>query len=474
MECHRTDTIKTVFGNALCNISALSGRSDGLFYARTPDTISYDNTILSDGNLHHSYMMNDLDLWNAELVHTPLRERAWVLQEEVLAKRTIYFGDRQVLWDCTQFRACETYPLLPSTMAQPMQEKTSLEMPHMLEAKRRLLHDNELEGIASAISVARLRPPDPNKFGPSYQGDLPDLWRRFIAHYSMRELTFPTDKLLAISGVARLLSRAMQDRFVAGLWESYLAEGLLWYIRPTTLVNRPTEYRAPSWSWASCEGYVLHAEPFQFSWTVAQAFKPCCVTATGDEFGTVVSAHTSLQAYCLQLHVSKDGVWTASRNSHKISLMTVRLDTTEDVATLERIYGAIIRTTAYRLTDKVTLPWPSKTPPQPDKKGKILLAAQGIILTPSTTGTSTNATQPPPKIGPLDKNAHQDLSKTRLRRIGYFALEDRKSGRLTPKWVVPGLKIFHDLAASPIPRERALADFPFLEQQELMATLQIV
>ncbi|KAJ9602069.1 hypothetical protein H2200_013429 [Cladophialophora chaetospira] len=461
-----------VFGNAICNISALLGRSDGLFSSRHPQTTSSDNITLRRGDcgFDRDYVINDLDLWRAELVHTPLSKRSWVLQEEVLAKRTVYFGARQVLWDCSQSRACETYPLLPGSMSPSMQEKVSLENPESFSAKSRLLKDNELEPINSAIWVARMFPNGAKESIWSYQEDLLEMWPRFIAHYSMRQLTFPTDKLLAIAGVARLLSGAMQDRFVAGLWESNLLEGLLWYIRANTTIERPLDYRAPSWSWASCEGYVLHAEPFSRSWTVARALRAICQTATGDEFGMVTSAELTLQAYCLRLQMSEDGCWTGLDCNHSFPRTTVRLDTSEDIAGLREFYAAIIRTTAYRLTDNME---PLDLPNDSSwsaTKGKILLAAQGILLTPS----STTATIPSESLSFLVENAHERLQKTQYRRIGYFALEDRKSGSLTPKWVTPGLNIFHPPPAVHNREERGLQPFSFEEQQEFMTILHVV
>lgn len=380
--------------------------------------------------------------------------------------RTIYFGARQVLWDCGHSRACETYPLLPQTNIPSRQNKVSLKMPHSFHEKQRLLYDYELESIGSAISEARMFPEGANESIWSYREDLSGIWPRFVSHYSLRRLTFPVDKLLAIAGVARLLSGAMQDRYVAGLWESNLMDGLLWYIRPNTITTQPLKYRAPSWSWASCEGYVLHAENFDFSWTVARALNWSCDTTTGDEFGIVTSAHMILQAYCLHLNKDKDDAWTISNRNNQSPRLTIRLDTSEDTTSLREIYGAIIRTTAYRLTDTMQT-W--DTPADPSK-GKILLAAQGILLTP---GSTTKAESPGDLSSP-DDNTTEARGETNFRRVGWFSLEDRRSGSLRPKWVVPGLEIFHE----PVPQhersEEGLDEFPFEQQRDVMSILHIV
>ncbi|OCT52293.1 hypothetical protein CLCR_08464 [Cladophialophora carrionii] len=455
-----------VFGNALYNISALSGRDDGLFCHRDPETISSSSVFLhgDDYHLSHSYLINDLDLWRGELVHMPLTTRGWVLQEEVLANRTLYFGARQVLWDCRSSRACETYPLIACDERQSMQQKkVSLETRSAFEEKRQILRDTELESITSIVSFAKGGTGTTLAPLPTVQTDFPAVWARFISHYSTRALTFPTDKLLAIAGVARVLSRAVCDRFVAGLWESHLVKGLLWYIRASTVTERPAEYRAPSWSWASCQGYVIHAEPFQHSWTVAQALNVVCETASGDECGVVNSARMTLQAYCLCLQLDEHGDWTAFYGRHKVPRLLVHLDTSEDITKLGRIFGAVIRTTAYRLT---------KSDVQPEEKGKILLAAQGIIL----ATTSTKLPSPPLHVIPADNSQAPTMGgDSQYRRVGYFALEDRKGGTLTPKWVVPGGRIFHapsQLASDQSPGQPT--NFDSTGQQEFMSTLDIV
>ncbi|KAI0120549.1 hypothetical protein F4776DRAFT_242802 [Hypoxylon sp. NC0597] len=69
---------------------------------------------------------------------------------------------------------------------------------------------------------------------PSYQAQL--LWCEIIAFYSNTNLTESSDKLVAVSGIAKYC--------------------LCWY-SPTKALRRLPDYRAPSWSWASVEGEVL-------------------------------------------------------------------------------------------------------------------------------------------------------------------------------------------------------------------------
>lgn len=417
-------------------------------------------------------MINDIDLWRGELTHVPLTKRGWVLQEEVLAARTIYFGARQVLWGCNTGRACETYPYLRLSH--------KLGSPHSdlsFNRKEEFLYDDELGFIISAISRAQTSTTNAN-LDSLPQKALFDVWPRFVAHFSIRALTFPADKLLAIAGITRLLSRVLNDQFIAGLWKSHLMEGLLWYVRASTITRRPVDYRAPSWSWASCEGYIMHAEPFTSPWTVARSLKTICKTVAGEEYGMVTSGLMTLQAFCLSMRVDETGNWTAFHDEHKVPWLLVRLDTDENITKLVHIYGAVIRTTAFRLTDSSDLLHRPNKIPGSKTKGKILLAAQGIVLTPRSIPfeTSTNLLTANPCLihTELQQQQHQQF-----RRIGYFSLEDRTSGRLTPRWVPPGCKIFHEPMQRPREvssdqQHQTIPDLDFSAQADLMRVMDII
>ena len=83
--------------------------------------------------------------------------------------------------------------------------------------------------------------------------------------YSNSDLTVPSDKLIAFSGLAQHFQEYLaQDTYVAGMWLTQLPEALLWevHLRSDGLTSRPLEYIAPSWSWASTKGQVTSQPPF--------------------------------------------------------------------------------------------------------------------------------------------------------------------------------------------------------------------
>lgn len=80
-------------------------------------------------------------------------------------------------------------------------------------------------------------------------------WNDLIEKYSRCELTYPSNRLVAVAGIAKLFQDVTKDRYIAGPWSSHLLPMMTWrvhYPQP----RRPSEYRASLWSWAFVDGPV--------------------------------------------------------------------------------------------------------------------------------------------------------------------------------------------------------------------------
>jgi len=90
------------------------------------------------------------------------------------------------------------------------------------------------------------------------------LWYDLVEDYTQRKFKEISDRLVAISGLARIYGDMIRNpTYVAGLWKEDLIRGLLWHVKGTTLTpkdsadNISTSHEAfPSWSWASV-GYEV-------------------------------------------------------------------------------------------------------------------------------------------------------------------------------------------------------------------------
>ncbi|KAF1965596.1 hypothetical protein BU23DRAFT_627281, partial [Bimuria novae-zelandiae CBS 107.79] len=83
-------------------------------------------------------------------------------------------------------------------------------------------------------------------------------WKCAIESYCRRNLTYPRDRVLGISGIATRLQKFHGgDVYVAGHWISKQSQDLLWWAKGSRFdrgygrVHGDPEWLAPSWAWTS-------------------------------------------------------------------------------------------------------------------------------------------------------------------------------------------------------------------------------
>lgn len=55
-------------------------------------------------------------------------------------------------------------------------------------------------------------------------------WYSVVANYSRRQLTFPSDVLSALAGLAIVFQHRLGDRYLAGLFSGDILRGMLWQV----------------------------------------------------------------------------------------------------------------------------------------------------------------------------------------------------------------------------------------------------
>ncbi|KAL9638200.1 MAG: hypothetical protein Q9164_001708 [Protoblastenia rupestris] len=166
----------------------------------------------------------------------PLFTRGWTLQESLLSTRFLSYTSRQLTWECQTSAYSEGNMFFDGNdFASPT--RNPLFRP--LQTKE----TDERQGADF-----------PWKHDPYAH------WIGLVDNYTSRNLTFVSDKLPALSGLASNVQTALpEDRYLAGLWRSHLPHALAWFCRGKDgRGRRPPEAgnSAPSWSWASVVGEV--------------------------------------------------------------------------------------------------------------------------------------------------------------------------------------------------------------------------
>lgn len=99
--------------------------------------------------------------------------------------------------------------------------------------------------------------------------------------------------------------RSLQDQYVAGLWRVPLPKLLPWILNDIS-IDRPKNYRAPSWSWAAHDGGILFKGTGNYHVQLPNpkdvVLVDIYVENTGrDEFGPVKDSWMSVRGFCFKV-----------------------------------------------------------------------------------------------------------------------------------------------------------------------------
>ena len=157
----------------------------------------------------------------------PTMQRGWCLQEWVLPTRVLYWTDIGLVCECREDVFYEG------------------------EVDNKIVFDKRTD-IRHILEVPR-------------EEAFRTRWPFLVYDYSHRLLSKPEDGLTAVQGIASVLAAKHQEEYFAGVFRSYMAEGLVWRRSRRKLRHRQKRKenregqgrplpRFPTWSWASTDG----------------------------------------------------------------------------------------------------------------------------------------------------------------------------------------------------------------------------
>ncbi|KAG9192784.1 hypothetical protein G6011_11518 [Alternaria panax] len=230
--------------------------------------------LCTDGQMGSVVLWRGRDVGAAE----PIHQRGWCFQEQILSPRILEFGTHQLRYLCSANR---TEHIAPETDGWVTNSETFAQYGT----------GQSLDLSASWYTL------------PADGIDFLNLWSRIVTHYSHLSLSYSSDRLRAISAIARKLGQVSSVRYYAGLWAEHLSSQLLWETDQGEYrlqkATRIAEYVAPSWSWASMQGPVccswIHGDciAYQMINVVIHNSTP------SDDFSDVVSAEIRLRTSTL-------------------------------------------------------------------------------------------------------------------------------------------------------------------------------
>lgn len=213
-----SEEIGSVYENAYLTLSATGAENvaDGLLFPRPSRHSVHILYGCGDGSVDGTVSISALPLGKevlrsyVEMEMEPISQDIWSFQERVLSRRIAHFASDQLYFECLRH----------------------------LRSEDGLLQNSRFHSTTERLDS-----------GPDYYREqtVLDRWHSILRAYGQREPPRPSDKLAALSNIARAFQRLLGDDYVAGLWRKSLIESLCWRSVNHTPQSDST---APSWSWA--------------------------------------------------------------------------------------------------------------------------------------------------------------------------------------------------------------------------------
>lgn len=193
---------------------------------------------------------------------TPLLKRAWTFTERLLSPRILHFTKSEMIFECCEGYQCECGRINDPIFDSRATDSIKQEFGRIIaETNRRPSFDgsvqDQMQGIESVTSqLASTTLTNGAKNISQRREEALQLWSYIITEFTARNITYDSDRLLAIASIAKQLSSSLHSGYVAGQW-TFSTMGLLWYPNDSTRCRRSKPllgHNVPSWSWASIEG----------------------------------------------------------------------------------------------------------------------------------------------------------------------------------------------------------------------------
>lgn len=232
-----------IYGSSFCNLAATVGPDGSSGFGLNLDRISRHVCTIKAGInscLSGCFGIQNRDIFRSWARVDTILSRGWCVQELALAPRVLYFGRGCTAWDCSTLTAEEGAPTRQMTLKDGY-----------------AFTGRKHRGVSPQSITLRLYGKITDKTPFEYYL----VWMNIVRVYSLCALTRHTDRLIAISGIARLIHKGLgpEEEYIAGLWKQYLPFHLIWKVSVGPRENfQLWPYRAPSWSWASVDGVGVY------------------------------------------------------------------------------------------------------------------------------------------------------------------------------------------------------------------------
>jgi hypothetical protein len=212
----------------------------------------------------------------------------------MLSRKVLHFCKNKIYFECRTLLTSEENELdrrLSPTRVSTNSNSTICLLP-LVKARQIELLKQDIEEDAIPVSLNET---------------MERRWEKILQQYSQRQLTYRSDKLPALSGLASHYAGLTGHNYLAGIWREDLARLLLWSMN-AQIAPKPNlpHYRAPSWSWASLDGELIMPLPRSSKPPSLRVLEAESKPSGLDPFGAVKSGHLKVSGLMLKIDYVPD------------------------------------------------------------------------------------------------------------------------------------------------------------------------
>ncbi|POS75002.1 CAMK/CAMK1 protein kinase [Diaporthe helianthi] len=228
--------MEDIFSQAYCVLaaSAATSQNDGFL-----KSIQHRNSVgIRQPGKDPLYVCEFIDDFTEHVLNSRLNQRGWVLQERVLARRTIYFSSKQIYWECGRGIRCESMTKMENGLVS-------------------FSGDPQFPRIAVEAS----------------RGGRIILYQDLYSKYTRLSLTRDVDRPIAIAGLEKRLISSFEVSGGFGIFDGarpgLLQRSLLWCRAPDVGHLEMIDFQSvkstssmgsapPTWSWMAYKGAIRY------------------------------------------------------------------------------------------------------------------------------------------------------------------------------------------------------------------------
>lgn len=237
-----------IYEKAYVNIAATGAKdgSTGFLDPQRDSIVHVRVPAAPDEEMGHFYFTNQPNSdFHTFVTRAKLNTRGWVYQERTLSRRTIHFAADMWYWECGDHILSEDGWQHDAGGGIELANNKA----HYSEATTPLRQTLN----AAATSIGKVFGPRPDFIdGETLAREMDRLWACMLRAYTKCDLTFHSDKLPALLGLAKRLEQTTQRAYAYGHWLETgdpLPMSLMWFAAADGGLDFPCDKPlAPSWS----------------------------------------------------------------------------------------------------------------------------------------------------------------------------------------------------------------------------------